>query len=92
MLEAERTSLISKMAELEDDLKEARENVKANIAEKMDEDRKVKTDQKPENNDDKEINADELALKAANCDDEPMKTVENEIDTTAQSTQPVEHS
>ena len=58
----------------------------------MDEGQKVKTEEKPANNDDKESNADELALKAANCDDEPMKTVENEIDTTAQSTQPVEHS
>merc|ERR1712184_28700 len=36
-LEAEKTSLMSKIAGLEDDLKEARENVKANIDEKMDE-------------------------------------------------------
>merc|ERR1712110_1276730 len=91
-LEAEKTSLMSKIAGLEDDLKEARENVKANIDEKMDEDQKAKTEEKPENNDDKESNADELAPKAADPEDEPMETEENEIDTTGQPTQPAESS
>ena len=91
-LEAEKTSLISKIALLEDDLKEARENVKANIAEKMDEDQKVKTEEKPENNDDKESNDNELAPKAAHPEDGPMETEENEIDTTGKPTQPAESS
>ena len=43
----------------------------------MDEDQKVKTEEKPENNDDKESNADELAPKAADPEDDPLETEEN---------------
>ena len=82
---------MSNIAGLEDDLKEARENVKASI-EKMDEDQKVEIDEKPANNDGKENNADELAPKTVDPEDEPMETEEKDINTIGKPTQPVENS